>query len=617
MRQRQTIRGSVLSPPALSPGEGPQDHQQTIMIGRDEWRFVAVVTLLTLALTTLPYLFGVLTSPPDRQFMGFMLDVPDHGQYLAWYKSFQSSLLVPNKLTPEPNDPIFFNLLWFALGRIGALIGWGYALIYQLFRLAASAFFLVTLYVFCALMMDRPSWRRTAFTIISLGSGLGWIWVIHKYISRLGDVIYPLDLYVAEGNSFLSILGYPHFIAAAGLILCVFILLFLGARRAQLRYAVMAGAIALILGWQHAYDLLILYGVPGVYTVLLAIRQRRLPAYWVPALFIMGIMSVWPALYSVWLTTADPLWEAVLDQFVNAGVFTPDPLHLLILMGLPLITALVALILRWRQRDAAVEKPPRSFTKPACPESGRGAEGPRPEPRHELAEGPAEGPLRQDAELFILTWFVVGFLLNYVPTDFQIHMLNSWQVPVGLLATWGLYYHIIPTLTTRLGRPAHLLPALFVLLSLPTNLYLLTWRFVDLQRHDYPFYLSRDEVTALHWLDANSVPDDIVLSSLTVGQYVPGIAGNTAFLAHWAQTVDFYTKEKIVTNFFDPASDDTWRQRVLDDYDVAFVFHGPAERALGAFAPSAVDYLQPSFVTDEVAVWRVVPHGTTFLGAPD
>jgi len=536
-----------------------------------EWQFVLGVSLFVLILTLLPYLFGYASAPPDQKFMGLMMNVPDHGQYLSWYKGFQTSLLVPNRMTPEPNEPIFFNLLWFSLGRIGTLTGWDYAFVYQLFRLAAGAVFMFVLYFFCRQTMNDPRWRRTAFALIGLGGGLGWVLVLLKYTVTGGELLYPLDVYVAEGNSFLCILAYPHFTIAAALIIAVFGLLLTGARRGQLRYAVAGGIVGLILGWQHAYDILILYGVPGVYTLLLTFRQRRLPRYWVQALFILGAISVWPALYSVWLTTADPLWETVLDQFANAGVFTPNPFHLFILMGLPLIAATVACVIRLRRRGEEAD----------------------------------DAPLPQDTELFILTWFVVGFVLNYVPTDFQIHMLNGWQVPVGLLATWGIYRYLVPALARHQSKWTSLLPILFVLMTLPINIYLWVWRYVELNRHDYPFYLHDDETAALAWLDEHTSPDEIVFSSLTVGQYIPGIAGNTAFLAHWAQTVDFYTKEELVEEFFAEDTVDETRQQILKIFDIAYVFYGPAERALGGFDPSRADYLEPVLTLSSVELLRV------------
>ena len=49
-------------------------------------------------------------------------------------------------------------------------------------------------------------------------------------------------------------------------------------------------------------------------------------------------------------------------------------------------------------------------------------------------------PLRlrglDNKELFLRGWFLANLVLIYVPVDFQIHMLNGWQVPIAILATW-------------------------------------------------------------------------------------------------------------------------------------------------------------------------------------
>ncbi|MFW6116646.1 MAG: hypothetical protein ACOC6F_02870, partial [bacterium] len=140
---------------------------------------------------------------------------------------------------------------------------------------------------------------------------------------------------------------------------------------------------------------------------------------------------------------------------------------------------------------------------------------------------------------------------------------------------------------------------------LPTNLYLWTWRFVDLNRHDYPFYLHRDDVAALDWLRENASPDAVVLSSLTVGQYIPAISGNTAFLAHWAQTVNFYDKRNRVARFFDAAVCDEERAKILSAFDVDYVFRGPAERELGSYDPKDSPWLELTFSTPQAEVYRV------------
>jgi len=558
-----------------SPGERP-------MISRREWRFVWLIIVAVLVLTSLPYLYGCLSSPPDKQFMGLMLDVPDHGQYLSWWRGFQSSLLTSNKLTPEPNEPMFFNLLWWALAQVSRWTGLGYAPVYQVFRWVAGGSFLWAAYRLIAHFLPETRQRRTAFLLVTFSSGLGWVLVVLKYTFTEGELLFPLDLYVAEGNSFLCILGYPHFAFAAAFIALSLEWIWRGWKEQRAKHMVVAGMIALLLGWQHAYDLLIVYGVMGTFALLVWWKRRAFPwrLFWGGV--IVFALSCSGAVYSVILTMVDPLWEKVLAQFANGNVYTPSPPHLVILFGLPLILAIVAWIgLAWRKR-----RPGRSQWS--------------------------------EENLFVMGWFLAGALLNYVPTDFQIHMLNSWQIPMMLLATKGLHDSVVPGIArwrSGIGKKvARWMVVAFVVAVLPTNIYLWVWRFLDLARHDYPYYLCRDEVAALEWLDENTEPEDIVLSSLTVGQYIPALSGNTAFLAHWAQTVDFYDKRDRVARFFDSDAPDGERVETLDSFGVDYVLHGPAERALGDYDPETAPWLALAFSRSRVDVYRVKEDGLPQIG---
>jgi hypothetical protein len=64
-----------------------------------EWLAVWAVILAILGLTSLSCLYGYLSSPSDEHFVGLLLKVPDHAQYMSWGRSFRTSLLVPNALT--------------------------------------------------------------------------------------------------------------------------------------------------------------------------------------------------------------------------------------------------------------------------------------------------------------------------------------------------------------------------------------------------------------------------------------------------------------------------------------------------------------------------------------
>ena len=535
-----------------------------IHITRHELYFIALVAAVVLALGGLPYVYGYLSAPPDRVFMGIALGTPDTSQYFAWVRAFTRAPLIPNTLTPEPNEAVFFNLLWW-LAAQGVRLGLTHIAVFHILRVLIGGAFLLITYLLCAFFLPDLRGRRTAFLLIAVGAGLGWVWVVGKYLT--GRLPYPLDVYIVEPNSFLALMAFPHFSLAAGLMFAVWVLMVLGYERRRWRYPLAAAALSFILGWSHAYDLMLIYAVVGVFTLIVWARDG-----WSPHLLLyplaLVLISCAPALYSVYLTSAFPLWREVLAQFVNADAWTPDPFRLLIVMGIPFWLALLTF-------DGLVPLRDRSLR-----------------------------------ELFLKTWFLVNFFVAYLPVSYQIHYLNGWQAPVAILATVGLYRRVIPWLEEHRGRLwrlsprwARWAPALLLLAVIPTNVYLLVWRFVDLGRHQHPYYLHRDEVAALRWLEENTSPDDVVLSGLDVGQYIPSVSGNRAFLAHWAMTVNFYDKRERVAAFFNPSTPDEGRRDTLCRFGVRYVFYGMKEREAGGLPE--LPYLRAVFQAPQAAVYRV------------
>jgi hypothetical protein len=509
-----------------------------------------------LLLTSLPYIYGRLSAPPGRQFMGIVSDVPDTAQYFSWLRAHQRALIVSNWMTPEPNAPAFFNLLWLALGRLSLWTGLSFAACLQLLRVIAGAGFAGALFWLYGLLAESQRERWLATALVLVGGGVGWVWAIEKYAAGRTDLLFPLDVQVAEPNAFLSLLGYPHFLLAAAFVLAIFGLFIAGARSGRVAPHICAALLALLLGLQHAYDLITIYCALGAFVLLRWWSAGRFPAREIAGLAVIGLVSSPPAAYFAYLTSQNPIWRQVLAQFDNAGVFTPNPLHLLIVFGpqLPLAVAML----------------------------------------------PALARRRSEADLLLLAWVIVGFGLLYIPTDFQIHMLNPYQVPLALLAARAaLRYAARPGAGAALRRFA---PAALVLVASLVNVYLLGWRFVDLARHQAPYYLHNDEVAALAWLDRQA-GDSVTLSSETLGQYVPALAGKRAVLAHWAQTVDYYGKRDEVTRFFDSATSEADRAAIVRRYGVTYVLAGEREILVSGRLDSPL--LEPVFTASNAIVYRV------------
>jgi hypothetical protein len=538
-----------------------------------EWRFVILVILGLLVVTSIPYVYGYLTAPTDLWFSGVIYNVHDTAQYLSWMRESGHRLFIDNKLTSEPNEAVFLNLHWWIPGRLAAITGLSLTQVYQIFRVCAVPLLTVATYAFCALLFEDLFRRRFAFLLSILTSGLGWVWVVRKQFT--GHLSFPLDVYTTPGNSFYVMMVSPPQAFAAALTLVILLLAVLGVQRKRFWLSVAAALSSLFLGLGHIYDLVTVWAVLAVFGLLLTLRDGwSWATFW--RLFVVVLLSAPAAAYYGYVSSsASPVWQQALAQYDNLGVFTPGPAHLLILLGLTFLLAWLGFF-----------------------------------------SGMRSWRVQSDLRLFIKGWFLVTLVLVYLPLHFQVMLLTGYQLPMAVLATVGLFDHILPWIQDRLShtRWRHLLtrewftrviPTLVLLAVIPTNLYLLAWRAVDLNRHDYPYYLHRDDVAAMHWLDEHTAPDDVVLSSFTIGHYIPGLAGNRAFLANAVMTMDFNHKREMTDAFFDAATPDDERLAMTQKYGIRYVFSGPAERRLGDYDPATAPWLALAFSTPQVDVYSV------------
>jgi uncharacterized membrane protein len=78
-------------------------------------------------------------------------------------------------------------------------------------------------------------------------------------------------------------------------------------------------------------------------------------------------------------------------------------------------------------------------------------------------------------------------------------------------------------------------------------------------------------------------------------------------LGHWAETVDFVGKETTVNQFFSSSTSNAWRQELLNQFNVRYVWFGPREQVLGDFDPSTAAYLAPVYQNETIIIFAVNP----------
>lgn len=518
----------------------------------------------------LPYAFAWLTVPADLAYTGLMFNVPDHAQYWSWITASRHGLFISNTMSPEPNPPTFMQPLMWCWAQVQAATGMSFAAIMQAWRLVAIGLVVSATAAFVRTFLADDATRKSAAVMILVGAGVGWMLVIVKFALGLADVPFPHDIFTAEPNTFFGMFAYPYLPMAQGLV--VFTLV--GVWRAHVRRAwlpaVMAAVCALALALSHAYDLLPIYATIAVTWCWIVVRDRQLPVAFTGAAALVAIASAPVAFFYRQLTTDDPMWREILAQYPNAGVWTPPHLHLVVLMGLPLVLALVTL-------------------------AGR--------------------RLRDDGQRFLVAWFVSGLVLMYVPTVYQIKMLTGWQFPVAALAALAWQAHVAPRVSgwaQRFGRLGAVAPvALLVLLVVPTNLYLFAWRLVELRRHERPYFMPRTDLAALEWLGANATKDDVVLAPLELGQFVPNLGQSRAVVAHWAMTVRYFERRDAAARFFARDTPGEEREALLAREGVTLVVRPDGAAWRDGFDPSQHAGYEQVFSDGATSIHRVRARGVT------
>jgi hypothetical protein len=524
-------------------------------------RTAAVLTAAILAATALPYLYARLSTPVDLVYTGLMFDVPDHAQYWSWVTASRDALFISNTMTPEANPAIFANPTMWGLAQAQVAFGLSFPVLFQWWRTLAIILLVPALMAFIGIMMPERDRRPAGIVIALFGSGFGWMLILAKKITAAADVPWPLDLYTVEPNTFWSMLAYPHIALAHALILLTMIGAWQAYRGRGWAYWVMAGVAAASLSVSHAYDLITVYAVLGLFGLVTWVRDRRFPARLTAVGLVVAVCSGPAALYYQQLTSGDPLWRAVLSQYSNAGVWTPPHLHLIMLMGVPLLLgALGALrVAHWSEE-----------------------------------------------RLFAATWAATSVCLIYLPVVYQIKLLSGWQFPLAVLAAHAWHERTGPVLARRMS-PRLAFAALALLVSF-TNVYLFAWRFVDLRRHGAPYYLHHDQIAALDWLSEHARPFDVVIAQSEIGQFVPNYGRSRAYVAHWAMTNRFFERRANVERFFRSDGSEDWRRQLLSSEHVTLVLRSDWPEPPGAaYDPGESRSFELVFGSPHAQIYRFHP----------
>lgn len=559
----------------LSPGGEKVSHEAIkkglkVHLTLSELGMVAIVAIIVLALSSVPYLVGWLSQTNEMRFSGLLFNLEDSNVYLA---AMQQGLAGAGRFcllfTPEPEPGMFLYMFYVGLGWLARWTGWSVMMTYHVARIVAALGLSLTIYTFISAFLPRAM-RLTAFVLCTLASGLGWAVILITPPSPGG--ISPIDFWLMDGFTFFTELLTIHFSVAITLLL----IFFLSWRQHLLTFS----ALAWLLAWLCLSGLFIIHpkivplaaSVTGMHLLLLGWRRGRLPRREMRSLILLGLAaSPWVGAYLM-----GQIDNPVLAELIRQDItMSPPPVYYVLGYGLLWPLALLGMRHMWRQRES----------------SG----------------------------LLLIAWPIGALIVAYFPMQIQRRMVTGLLIPLGVLATSGLFTSVLPAvrcsrwagwLQSRLGYPrcrTRLLVLNFlVALTLPSTLYLLLSFSLAAATQDPRLFLSRDEVEAINWLQQNSNGEDVILSSYPTGNRLPALTGRRVVWGHWNLTLSYENKRREVERFFDSRTPDSERSKFLREYRVSFLYFGPYERALGDFDPTQANYLACVFSQQDVRVYRVI-----------
>lgn len=525
-----------------------QPTRDSVYVTPAEWRWVIVFASFLVILAFVPFLWVGLSGVGGGQwqFMGVLNNPLDGATYLSkMLQGYEGSWLIHFQHTPETHNAMLLQILYPLLGQLSRVVGIPPIALFHAARVVASLIMYMALYHFAATIWPRRRSRQIFFVIVSVGSGVGWLYTI--LAGSIGGV--P-DLTIPEIFPFYSSLVNVHFpltIACLALLSSIIIVTFrpgCSDDPSMNNGGVLLGLLSFLLSLLYPQSLAP-FGAAAV--ILVAFRTyhaRQIKMRDVRWLLLLILPALPMAVYYVALVNYNPAAAEWNRQNVT---LSPSPIVFLFGLGIPLLIALPGIFRSLRRFEP-------------------------------------------DGDQFIITWLIVILLALYLPTNTQRRFGVGLMIPIAYFATRALegfwFNYISRRWRYRLVLaviPAMTMSYLLVLLG-------------NMTVTSGPF-LQRDYGTALQWLRQTATPEDVVLAAPDVSAWVPGWTGARVVAGHPYETLDVDVKFQQALDWYTGAN----CTQVIQAYSVRYIIVGPQERELGSV--SCASDLTPVFEYNSVTIY--------------
>ena len=509
-------------------------------MNNNDRRYFIFVSLGALLIVLLPVVLAERAAGSEYVFGGVLLNPIDGNSYLAKaYQGWRGSWSFTLPYTAEISGNIYIHFYYVLLGHIARWTGISLPGILNLARVMGAALMMLALWRFFGDQFAGKSDRRAAYTISVLTLGSGWLLLL------LGQV--PADFWVAEAFPFLASLTNAHFPLALALILMLSMKKDSGSPAAAFLLAVLLAFMLAVVSPFGVVIAMLPWGGLLLWDILDRYRARDFSFVWLkqhaalPQLIAIVLGGIPVVLYDFIAIRADPILSAWDAQNITAS---PAWWDLLFSFSPALLLAL-----------AGFRKAPR----------------------------------------MLVAWAILGVTAVFIPHPLQRRLLMGLYIPLAGLAAVGL--------RSLLANGRVFVHRILIALFIPGTLLLLfsVWTGVN-DRHPLLF-LTRAEMDALAWVETETDPDAVVLSSTEMGLFIPAYTGRRVVYGHPFETINAEEERKGVEAFYGglPLGD---ALTYLEDRGVDYVMVGEREKKLGEIG-LGVEF-ELVFNTEQIRIYRVI-----------
>ena len=547
-----------------------------------ELRIYVAISLLLVALLSLPYLWAWFTTPGDGVYSGFLYNPDDQNVHLAWARQAQDgNFFIRDLFTTEwlqnGEKPLFFNVLTMLIGFVSRVTTLPLVIVYHAVRVLGAVLCVWFFANLCAQLTNDKRVRVLATSLVAFGSGIGWLQSVFPSRTFIDNA--DARLTMPEAWTFHSAFVFPLFIVPTALLAFIYWQTLRARDSAKMKHAIYAGIAALLLANIHTYDVVplnIVMLIWALWSFKSSTRSARKPS---PQEIdnINQMRWIAPLIVVAWTIPqlAYQFFVALNSEEFRVKAFSEKPapplLDIAISYAPYLILSIFAVWFLWKanrgiaNRDIEYSKFENS-TKTTRP-----------------------------AAWIMALWVLVTLILIYTPISFARKMIEGVHLPLCFLAAFG-FISLLDRFRVSFTLQRVLAGALVLMMSF-SSLSFVGWclaNAADVQNQTEtnrrraevlmpPLYLPIETAKMLQFFNGLNEPRTrAVLCFPTVGNYLPRESGWPVFVGHFDETLNFEERKLgEVERFYNGRMNENEARIWLRDNDIGFVVQSPLERVMG------------------------------------